>query len=167
MTKALKYDDNKPRMELLDPYAMAEIAKVMAYGAKKYTKDGVPGEHNWRKGFAWSRLYGAALRHIMSHMNGDSTDPDTGSSHLAHAACCIMFLQWHEKNKPELDDRYKLEPTPATELISQLKSELALRFAVRDSTDEYLLGCFSTREAAIAYWRESIENGSAYIQEIE
>jgi hypothetical protein len=106
-TGALKFDTDKPRMELLDRYALEQIALVMTYGAKKYTTPTASGDHNWRKGFKWSRLYGAALRHLLAHLSGEDKDPDTGLSHIAHLGCCAMFLLWHEKNHPELDDRYK------------------------------------------------------------
>lgn len=95
-----KHDSGKSRLELLSIPAMRSTAEVMAFGAKKYDA------HNWRKGFEWSRLYGAALRHLTSHMEGENTDPESGLSHLAHAACCIMFLQEHEIRKLGKDDRY-------------------------------------------------------------
>lgn len=106
----LKNDAGKPRMELLDWYAMEQIARVLSYGAEKYTKGGVRGEHNWRKGLSFSRLLGAVLRHLFAYLCGEDKDPETGLSHLAHAGCGIMFLLWHEKNRPDLDDRYKPEP---------------------------------------------------------
>lgn len=104
---ALKYDNNKPRMELLSSVALTEIARVLNYGASKYSKDGVDGAHNWRKGFAWSRLYGAALRHLLAHMDGQDKDEESNLSHLAHAACCLMFLLEHEAKGLGIDDRYK------------------------------------------------------------
>ena len=42
-----------------------------------------------------------------SENDGEDKDPESGLSHLAHAACCIMFLLEFEKTHPELDDRYK------------------------------------------------------------
>lgn len=98
---ARKFDREKPRMELLSTAAMRRTAMVMTFGAKKYDAD------NWREGFAWRRLYGAALRHIFSHMDGEDKDPESGLSHLDHAACCIMFLQEHEEFNLGQDDRYK------------------------------------------------------------
>lgn len=98
---ALKNDQDKPRMELLSVPALQSIAEVMTFGAKKYA------DHNWRQGFKWSRLYGAALRHLTAHMNGESTDPESGFSHLAHLGCCVMFLLEHEKCSLGTDDRYK------------------------------------------------------------
>jgi hypothetical protein len=101
LTAAVKYDGNKPRLELLSVPALTATAQVMTYGALKYAP------HNWRKGFQWSRLYSAALRHLLAHMSGEDKDPETGLSHLSHAACCIMFLQEHEIRKLGVDDRHK------------------------------------------------------------
>lgn len=100
-----KFDSEKPRMELLPPEALEEVAKVLTFGAKKYE------DHNWRKGFSWSRLYGAALRHIFSHMSGENLDPESGESHLSHAAACILFLITHEKKGLGKDDRVDREHT--------------------------------------------------------
>ena len=98
---ALKFDADKVRVELLSVDAMNEIAKVMTFGAKKYA------DHNWRNGFNWSRLYGAALRHLFAHLNGEDKDPESGLSHLAHAGCCIQFLIEHEVRGLGKDDRFK------------------------------------------------------------
>lgn len=104
-TVAIKHDDSKVRLELLSPIALNEIAKVLTFGAKKYA------DHNWRNGFKWSRLLGAALRHLFAFIGGQDKDPETGLSHLAHAGCCIMFLLEHEETHKALDDRYKKEDT--------------------------------------------------------
>lgn len=99
--KALKYDLTKPRMELLSPVALEKVAEVLTFGAQKYSA------HNWRNGFEWGRLYGAALRHLTAHMGGEDIDPESGLSHLAHAGCCLMFLLEHEARGLGTDDRYK------------------------------------------------------------
>jgi len=98
---ALKHDQDKLPMHLLSTTALEEIAAVLQFGAKKYES------HNWRKGFVWSRPLSAALRHLLAFNNGEDRDPESNLSHLAHAACCIMFLLEFEKTRPELDDRYK------------------------------------------------------------
>lgn len=98
---ALKFDQNKLPLNLLSTEAMNQTAAVLAFGAEKYAS------HNWRKGFAWSRPLAAAMRHITAFNDGENTDPESGLSHLAHAACCIMFLLEFEKTHPHLDDRYK------------------------------------------------------------
>ncbi len=98
---ALKFDQDKLPLHLLSTEAMNQTAAVLAFGAQKYA------EHNWRKGFAWSRPLSAAMRHITAFIAGEDRDPESGLSHLAHAACCIMFLLEFEKTHPHLDDRYK------------------------------------------------------------
>ena len=96
-----KYDDEKPAMALLPPAALSEVAKVLTYGASKYSPN------NWRRGFKWSRLQSASLRHLMSHIEGEDLDPETGISHVAHAICGLLFLLEHELKGLGEDDRYK------------------------------------------------------------
>ena len=98
---ALKFDQDKLPLHLLSTEALNQTAAVLKFGAQKYA------EHNWRKGFTWSRPLSAAMRHITAFNNGEDKDPESGLSHLAHAMCCIMFLLEFEKTHPELDDRWK------------------------------------------------------------
>lgn len=98
---AVKFDQDKLPLHLLSTEALNQTAAVLAFGADKYAA------HNWRKGFLWSRPLAAAMRHITAFNAGEDKDPESGLSHLAHAACCIMFLLEFEKTHRELDDRYK------------------------------------------------------------
>lgn len=97
----IKHDQEKPDMSLISSIALFKMAEVMTFGKKKYSA------HNWRGGFAWSRPAAASIRHIFAWLGGEAKDPETGLSHLAHAACCIMFLLEFETTRPDLDDRYK------------------------------------------------------------
>ncbi len=97
----VKFDQGKPRMELLPAVALEEIAKVLTFGASKYQP------HNWTKGISYSRLLGAALRHLTAFMKGEDNDPESGLSHLSHLGCCIIFLIWMSKHRSDLDDRFK------------------------------------------------------------
>lgn len=99
-----KFDQDKPRMDLLDGYAMDELAKVLTFGAKKYAP------HNWRKGITFSRLLAASARHLFAIMRGENKDEETGLDHAAHLMCCAMFLVWTAKYKPDMDDRYGKVP---------------------------------------------------------
>jgi hypothetical protein len=97
----LKYDDEKVRVDLLDPEWLEQVGQVLTFGAKKYAA------HNWRGGISFSRLIGAALRHTLAIMRGEDTDPESGLPHSAHASCCLMFLSWMMTHRKDLDDRYK------------------------------------------------------------
>ena len=97
---ALKFDGEKPRMDLLDRYALEQLASVLTFGAQKYAA------HNWRKGLNYSRLVAAAMRHIQAFNDGEDNDPESGLSHVAHAMCCMMFLLGTINHRPDMDDRW-------------------------------------------------------------
>ncbi len=88
MVDAVKYDDDKARMDLLPPKALEGIAQVFTYGAEKYH------DFNYKsgKGLARNRPYAACLRHLNAWNDGEDRDPESGMSHLYHAGCCIMML---------------------------------------------------------------------------
>ena len=93
-SEGIKYDSAKPKMNLLPPKAILEVAKVLTFGAEKYDAE------NWRKLDDLQNRYTAgALRHIFAHMDGEKLDPETGLSHMAHALCCLLF-----KLEIELED---------------------------------------------------------------
>lgn len=96
---ATKLDTNKPPMDLIPWEAMTGVAQVLDFGRQKYAP------HNWRKGFLWSRLTAAALRHLFSWLSGEDNDPESGMSHIDHALCCLMFLTAHIKSGLGKDDR--------------------------------------------------------------
>lgn len=96
----VKHDGEKPQMELLSPFALEEVAKVMTFGAKKYSAN------NWRGGFKYSRIISAVLRHITAYMRGEAKDPETGLSHLAHACCGLFMLLEFEKTGAGTNDLY-------------------------------------------------------------
>lgn len=101
LTEGTKYDSGKVPLELLPTQALEEVARVLDFGQKKYAS------WNWAKGFKWTRLIGAAIRHIYAYQRGEDKDPESGLSHLSHAACCILFLLQHEISNLGEDDRYK------------------------------------------------------------
>lgn len=96
----VKFDAEKPRMDLLPPKPLAEVADVLTYGAKKY------GSYNWKKGMNWSRVMSAAMRHMNAFNDGQNFDDETGRSHIAHAICNLLFLLEYTHTHKELDDRY-------------------------------------------------------------
>ena len=86
MSEGRKFDGEKPRLYLLPPHTLLEVGKVLTFGAAKYD------EYNWKKlDNLQNRYTGAAMRHLLAHMQGEELDPETGLDHLAHAICCLMF----------------------------------------------------------------------------
>lgn len=98
-----KHDSEKIRMELLSAHWVEGVGRVLTFGAKKYDA------HNWRKGISFSRLLGAAFRHLYAILRGEDNDPETGLSHWLHLSCCCMFAYEMTLTRPDLDDRYKVE----------------------------------------------------------
>ncbi|WP_407965903.1 dATP/dGTP diphosphohydrolase domain-containing protein [Bartonella sp. C271] len=99
--KAHKNDIDKPRVDLIPPLTLLDIGRVLEFGANKY------GANNWRSGMNWSRLYGAALRHLLAWFGGEDKDLESGLPHLAHAACCLLFLMEYETQQIGCDNRPK------------------------------------------------------------
>lgn len=95
----LKYDYGKPTFEYLPDDALAEINKVLTFGARKYDA------RNWEKGMSWLRCWNAAFRHLWAWARGEKLDPETGLPHLAHAGCCVLFLISYELRSVGVDDR--------------------------------------------------------------
>ncbi len=87
LSQGVKHDQNKRRFSLFPTRTLYAIVDVLEYGARKYEED------NWRKvPDSRKRYYDAAMRHINDWWMGETHDQESGHHHLAHAACCIVFL---------------------------------------------------------------------------
>lgn len=104
-SEGVKFDGDKVRTDLYPPDAYEMISQVYTFGAKKYSA------HNWSKGMDWSRLIGAAERHLLAFKKGEDLDPESGLPHLAHLGCCISMLLSFQarKDMDKFDDRQKLD----------------------------------------------------------
>lgn len=103
--EGMKFDSEKKlRFELIPVRAFEEIVKVFTLGAKKYE------DRNWERGLKWGRVLGACMRHLWAFWRGEEYDSEFGLSHLAHAACDIIFLLHYflyYKKYRQFDDRPK------------------------------------------------------------
>ena len=95
-----KFDVDKNRWDLLPWNAVAEIVKVLTFGARKYAPN------NWRYvPEARDRYFSALHRHMQAWWDGEKFDPETGLPHLAHAGCCLLFLLSLEKTNPGFNNK--------------------------------------------------------------
>jgi len=99
----VKHDAGKPPLSLIDRTALERIAEVLDFGKQKY------GAHNWRKGFALSRLLDGGLRHLNAYADGEDVDSESQLSHVAHAACCCIFILGLQASGKLVDDRHTAE----------------------------------------------------------
>lgn len=112
--KALRYNEGKPKLSLIDLEALIPCANVLEYGADKYTvyedtggneikgsevgilsetlKVKVDGRDNWKNGLKKTEVLDSLLRHIAALRNGEDIDPESGLSHIGHIQCNAMFL---------------------------------------------------------------------------
>lgn len=116
------------RFDLIPVGPLTELAEHYGRGAKKYD------DHQWRKGFEWSKSYAAIQRHLNAFWGGEDYDTcppngddcqnvtaegapfesesgtcynHTGSHHMAAVAWHSMTLLEFKNTFPEYDDRFK------------------------------------------------------------
>lgn len=82
---------DKPRFDLISPYALKRVADLMARGAEKY------GEWNWSKGIPRERCYESMLRHAYQYSLGDISE-DHLSAVIFNAMCIIHYQEIEKKN---------------------------------------------------------------------
>lgn len=89
--------EGKPDLSLVPPSFREYAAKAFGYGIQKH------GRWSWRdRGYQWTDLYAALERHLDAFVRKEDTDPESGLSHLTHAAANLAMLIEHvEKNLGE------------------------------------------------------------------
>lgn len=85
----------------IDPHALRILAKVAAMGGEKYSRG------NFMKGYAWSLNFAAMNRHMLAFWEGEDVDPESGLSHMAHAAWHALALVTFSTRDLGTDDRYQ------------------------------------------------------------
>ena len=135
MSEGRKDDSGKLRFGLIPPVALEEIARVLTYGANKYS------DNNWRKVDA-SRYEDALGRHINAWRKGEECDQESGLKHLAHALTNMCFLLVKETEKEEVKP-YVPEEFSTAKLHKSLL-ETCSRCGYFGSTDRKCLNCNSS-----------------------
>lgn len=98
----VKFDGGKPPVDLVPAEFVLSAARAFAYGAVKYSR------HNWRGGMKYSRLFSSLQRHLLAWNEGEELDPESGLSHLDHAAASLAMLVSMVKHRTDLDDRHHI-----------------------------------------------------------
>jgi len=89
------------RYDLIPAYPLDLTARHYGIGAAKYA------DRNWERGYAWSKSFAAACRHLWAFWRGEDIDPETGSPHLCAVIFhCFAMLEFG-RTHPEKDDRPK------------------------------------------------------------
>lgn len=97
--ESLRYNTGKTQTRELDPKFLLGIGEVLTKSRDKYP------EMNWSQPTKFSTPYESAMRHLMAFWSGEDVDAESGKHHLLHVATNIMFLYFHHRNNPQMDDR--------------------------------------------------------------
>jgi hypothetical protein len=93
--RSLRYNNGKPDFSLLPMSTLTEVVRVLEYGASKYERN------NWLKPTSWDISFACLMRHMSAWQAGEDDDPESGRSHLAHAACNILQMLHQLEHHPE------------------------------------------------------------------
>ena len=99
LSQGTKFDQDKPRYDLIPPEALDGLARLYGMGAGKYE------DRNWEKGMNWSRLFAAMMRHAWKWWRGESYDQEDGQHHLLSVIFCAAALYTYEVRKVAGNDR--------------------------------------------------------------
>ena len=98
---------DKPRLELVSPFAMRRLGIWLDLGAKKYES------RNWEMGIPITRCLASLLRHAEAYLAGESDE-----DHMAACMTNAMFIMHYEEMiqrgvlPKEIDDRPNYSVAP-------------------------------------------------------
>jgi hypothetical protein len=99
--------DDKPRPDLISPFAEERQGHWLLLGARKYA------ERNWEKGMPFSRCVASLKRHLMKYQQGKK-DEDHLAAIMFNAMALIHYEEMIERGVllAELNDMPNYEPVP-------------------------------------------------------
>ena len=94
--QAIKHDDNKPQISLIDSEFILKMAYVLGEGAKKY------GKNNWN-GLESERTYNAMLRHALKCTDSELIEnkEDFGEAHEIYVAVEAMMTYCIKRDRSQ------------------------------------------------------------------
>lgn len=96
----VKYDGGKAKWHLLPWREVGQVVDVLTWATVRpinpYPDD------NWKDVKPRSRYWSAMFRHLTKRLLGQRNDPEDNLPHLAHAACCLLFLMWADNEGEEI-----------------------------------------------------------------
>lgn len=96
----LRYDEDKPRVDLIPPEVIFALGDALSAGAKKYA------ERNWERGMDWSKVFGPLIRHSFKFWRGEEIDEETGIPHVDLILINAAFLSTYYHRGIGKDNRH-------------------------------------------------------------
>ena len=89
----IKADAGKPKLSLVPPQVIRDIAEVREYGVGKY------GDKECWRDVEIRRYVDAMFRHLLAYIEDpNGRDEESGIEHYKHIACNIAFICEMEKD---------------------------------------------------------------------
>lgn len=88
------------RYDLIPVGPLKKLAEHYGKGAEKYA------DHNWRRGYDWSKSYAALQRHANEFWGGEDLDLELRSNHMAAVAFHAFVLLEYCETMRDKDDRW-------------------------------------------------------------
>lgn len=109
-----KFDEGKPRIDLVPPELIFALAELFRKGASKH------GERNWEQGLTASETFAAGMRHAWKWFMKRKSDKHTAMNHLVSAVWNLGNLFVCEVRGTLKDDRVDLSAKYKENDIEQL-----------------------------------------------
>lgn len=104
-TGSLRKNNGKPEITQLDPRFIRDLAALITKCSQKYKK------FNWALGQEYLTPCDSLMRHMLSYLESEDIDPETGYHHALHMAANAMIIyRSHLRNLEDdvnLDNRFK------------------------------------------------------------
>lgn len=122
--QSIKADAGKPRLSLVPPEIIKDIARVREYGLQKYGES-----ESWRR-VEPERYRDAMFRHLLAYIaDPASCDEESGLPHLWHLACNAAFLCEMEKpTEIKRSDLPKMSPAEVLDYIYREKAQNGVHY---------------------------------------
>lgn len=95
--------EGKPRLTLLYPHFLDEMAHLQEYGDVKHE-----GLNHWTNGVPITELLDAIKRHTAAIEMGEINDGETGRSHTAAIGLCAMYIFYYTRNSGQYSEFFTL-----------------------------------------------------------
>lgn len=100
--EGLRYNNGKPRYDLIHPVAERGLVDVLTKALDKYP------EFNWERGMNWRTVIASLKRHLAAFEMGEEYDEESGLLHIDHVQANAHFLSTYQHLGEGIDDRRKL-----------------------------------------------------------
>jgi hypothetical protein len=145
-----KDDQGKLRWDLLPLDVVEKLVEIYEFGANKYE------ENSWRTiENGYKRCRAALFRHLTAYDKGERVDPESGKSHLAHAAWNALSMVYFAEKDQKVE--HVIYPNIGQNVEFSYKYEGGVFNSV-GTIEKYVLD----KDGETFYVREESEQGRAF-----